>query len=118
MTQGSVFIAENNGVVVGFANGGRERSGKYKSFDGELYSIYLLDEYQGMGFGKQLFMAVVEELKRLQFNSFLVLVLKDNQARSFYESMGARHVDSIEVDIAGKKLTELVYGWEHINGHI
>lgn len=44
---GIVFVAENdNGQIVGFSSGGKERSGKYKEYKGELSSIYILQEYQ------------------------------------------------------------------------
>ncbi|MFJ7661235.1 GNAT family N-acetyltransferase [Lysinibacillus sp. NPDC097162] len=38
----AVFVAENNeGQIIGFSSGGKERSGKYIEFEGELYAIYL-----------------------------------------------------------------------------
>jgi hypothetical protein len=45
----------------------------------------------------------------------LVLVLEDNTSRLFYEALGARKIDSIEIEIAGIRLSELVYGWEDID---
>lgn len=40
--EGHVFVAENDeGQIVGFASGGRERSGKYEGYKGELTSIYI-----------------------------------------------------------------------------
>lgn len=44
----------------------------------------------------------------------LVLVLKDNPSRHFYETLGGKMIDTVEIQIAGKKLAELVYGWEDI----
>lgn len=44
----------------------------------------------------------------------LVLVLEDNNSRYFYEVIGGKKIDTIEVGIAGKKLKELVYGWRDI----
>ena len=39
-----VYIAENeNNQIVGFATGGKERTGKYEAYKGELYAIYLLE---------------------------------------------------------------------------
>src|SRR3979409_2597882 len=40
------FVAEEGGQVVGFATGGAEREGD-SHYQGELYAIYLLDEWQG-----------------------------------------------------------------------
>lgn len=40
---GGVYVAENDeGEIVGFSSGGKERSGKYSRFDGELYAIYII----------------------------------------------------------------------------
>lgn len=112
---GGVFVAENKeGNIVGFSSGGKERSGKYSGFDGELYAIYILKEFQGQGIGKALVKPIIEEILEMGFNSILVLVLKDNSSRLFYEAIGGEKIDTIEVQIAGKKLSELVYGWEDI----
>lgn len=111
----AVFVAENNvGQIIGFSSGGKERSGNYIDFEGELYAIYLLREYQGQGAGRALVTAIVEELKGLGLRSMLVLVLKDNPSRHFYETLGGKMIDTVEIQIAGKKLAELVYGWEDI----
>ena len=44
----------------------------------------------------------------------LVLVLKDNSARHFYEALHGEKMDTVEVQIAGTKVSELVYGWKDI----
>ena len=112
---GVVYVAENNeGGIVGFSSGGKERSGKYNELNGELYAIYILKEYQGQGIGKALVKPILDEIKGMGLNSMLVLVLEDNISRLFYEALGGKKIDTIEVRIAGKKLSELVYGWEDI----
>ena len=40
----------------------------------------------------------------------LVFVLEENNSRLFYEAMGGKIIDKVEVEIAGMKLDELVYG--------
>jgi ribosomal protein S18 acetylase RimI-like enzyme len=113
---GVVFVAENNeGEIVGFASGGIERSSKYNGFEGELYAIYILKEYQGYGIGRALVKPIIDEIKGMGLNSMLVLVLKDNISRLFYEALGGKTIDTVEVEIGGKKLFELVYGWEDIS---
>ncbi|ATP41027.1 GNAT family N-acetyltransferase [Solibacillus sp. R5-41] len=112
---GGVFVAENKeGEIVGFSSGGIERSGNYKGFEGELYAIYILKEYQGNGIGKALVKPIIKEITELGLNSMLVLVLEDNISRLFYESLGGKKIDTVEVEISEKKLSELVYGWEDI----
>ncbi|WP_319418051.1 hypothetical protein [Virgibacillus necropolis] len=56
----------------------------------------------------------MEELQRQNISSMIVLVLEDNSSRFFYEPIGGKKLDSIEVEISGKKLNELVYGWGNI----
>lgn len=112
---GDVYVAESHeGIIVGFSKGGKERSNKYNGYDGEIYAIYILKEYQGKGIGKALVKPVIDEIKGMGLNSMLVLVLKDNISRLFYESLGGRKIDTVEVEIGGKKFSELVYGWEDI----
>lgn len=112
---GGVYVAETNGgKIVGFSSGGKERSGNYDGFDGEIYAIYILKEYQGQGVGKALIQPIIDELIGMGLNTMLVLVLKDNASCLFYEALGGKKVDEFEVEIAGKKLTEVVYGWENV----
>jgi ribosomal protein S18 acetylase RimI-like enzyme len=106
--EGVVYVAENrDGEIVGFSSGGKERSGKYNAFDGELYAIYILKEYQGQGIGKALIKPIIEEIKRMGLYSMVVIVLKNNISRLFYEALGGKKIDEVYTDIAGKQLSEL-----------
>lgn len=112
---GGVYVAENNeGLIVGFSKGGKERSGNYDGYDGELYAIYILKEYQGRGIGTALVKPVIDELKGMGSTSMVVLVLEENTSCKFYELLGGKKIDTVEVEIGGKKLSELVYGWNDI----
>ncbi|MUK88303.1 GNAT family N-acetyltransferase [Ornithinibacillus sp. L9] len=116
MSQHNVFVAVNEtGRIVGFSAGGKERSGNYPTYTGELYAIYILQEYQRKGLGKLLLHSVVEDLKQQGINRMVVLVLEENSSQFFYQSLGARKLDTLEVSIAGKKLNELVYGWDDLS---
>ncbi|GKW44454.1 GNAT family N-acetyltransferase [Planococcus sp. NCCP-2050] len=110
-----VFVAENEeGTIVGFAAGGKERSGAYPDFDGELYAIYLLEEVQGQGIGKALVKRVAHSLLKKGYNSMLVLVLAKNRSRYFYESLGAVQIHTEVETIGGERYEEAVYGWKSI----
>lgn len=112
---GDIYVAENNGgEIVGFAKGGKERTGKYKGYDGELYAVYILQDYQGKGIGTDLVKPIINDIIEVGLNSMLVLVLEDNNSRKFYESLGGRKIDTVVVEIGGKQLSELVYGWQDI----
>lgn len=110
-----VFVAENKeNDIVGFSSGGEERTGKYPSYSGELYAIYILKEYQRNGLGKLLVKPVIEELKQKNISTMIVKVLEDNDSYLFYEALGGEKIDTVEEQISGKKLNECVYGWEDI----
>jgi L-amino acid N-acyltransferase YncA len=107
-----VFVAETDeGEIVGFSSGGKERSGNYPGYDGEVYAIYILKEYQNKGLGKKLTHPLVEGFRKQGIHSMLVLVLEENPSRHFYEALGAKWMDSMDVEIGGIPLRERVYGW-------
>ena len=109
-----VCVAENDsGQIVGFAAGGCERTGKY-IYQGELFAIYILDEYQRQGIGRQLVRTVATKLAELTLNSMLVWVLADNPACRFYEFLGGKKVEEQQTSRAGVALKEIAYGWTDI----
>lgn len=112
----TAFVAENEaGEIIGFADGGKERSGDYPGVDGEVYSIYILKAYQGRGVGKLLMQAISKELLNRNIQSMLVWVLKENQSSGFYENLGGKVIDEKYITIAGKQIPELAYQWTDIS---
>ncbi|GMA63086.1 GNAT family N-acetyltransferase [Alicyclobacillus fastidiosus] len=110
----AMFVAEDEeGQIIGFADGGRERSGD-STYDGELYAIYLLKEHQRKGVGKLLFRHVVSHLASSHFHTMLIWVLNDNPSRYFYESMGGRLVREQSIQIGEQQLQESAYGWRNL----
>ena len=83
-------------------------------FQGELFAIYILEEYQHQGIGRQLVSAVVAQLAEINLNSLLVWVLADNRACKFYEALGGKKVDEQQTSKAGVLLKEIAYGWTDI----
>ena len=113
---GGVYVAEDeNNQIIGFASGGKERSGNYSNYNGEIYAIYILKEYQGRGIGKLLLEPIINDLTTQGIFTMLVLALEDNPSRHFYEKLGAKKIDNIIVEIGGVQLNELVYGWDDIS---
>ncbi len=81
------FVAETlNGEIVGFIDGGVERTGTY-NWEGELYAIYLLQEYQGMKIGQKLFQAFLSDCKNNDMQSLLVWVVTNNPSKSFMKNL-------------------------------
>ncbi|WP_409254236.1 N-acetyltransferase family protein [Bacillus sp. SCS-153A] len=114
LNKGTVYVAEEKGTIVGFSSGGSERTGNYPEFQGELYAIYILKDYQRKGLGKLLLQPVVNDLIQKNILSMIVVVLEDNPSRYFYESLGASLLDTVQAEIGGKQLLERVYGWKDI----
>ncbi len=112
------FVAEEDGAITGFANGGVEREGQVRNRDGrvfdcELYAIYLIEPSQNRGTGTQLFHAVAEELNRAGFRRLLVWVLTENTgARKFYEARGGIFEAEKSFSIGDAELSETAYGWD------
>ena len=108
-----VYVAEEDGQVVGFASGGPAREDA-PNHAAELYAIYLLQEHQGKGIGRRLFDAVVRELVRRGLYSMAIWVIAENPACGFYEAMGGRKVYEREEEAGDKMLLEIGYGWDDI----
>lgn len=105
------YIAEDeSGEIVGFANGGVERTGD-PVYRGELTAIYIRQSHQGQGIGRGLVQIVAERLDRLGIHSMLVWVLVDNPACQFYAALGGKIVHEKELTIGDKPLIEVAYGW-------
>lgn len=106
--------AEGGGHIVGFASGGVERSEDMPAYDGELYAVYVLQEYHGQGIGRRMVRALAERLAKRNFNAMLVWVLADNPYRGFYERLGGQLLGEKAIAIGGTSLTEVAYGWRDI----
>lgn len=111
----ALYVAEDeSGRIVGFATGGKERTGNY-DVDGELYAIYLLNEVQGQGIGRKLTRIIASTLQEQGFVSMLVWVLDRNPSKQFYESLGGQPIDEAMIDIGGEEFKEIAYYWDTID---
>ena len=110
-----VFVAEEDGAVVGFASCGPARrcaALKTRKSDGEVYTLYVLHDYQGIGLGRQLLASAFERLAENGCGAAVVWVLQSNPSRFFYEAMGGVALGEREEKFAGAMVTEVAYGWE------
>ena len=117
ITEGAskVVVAEDGSDVVGFASGGRERAGE-QGFEGELYAIYVLDNAQRRGLGRELVRSIVDSLRELGLTNMIIWVLRDNRpARDFYERLGGIYVRAQPITIGSATLEEVSYGWRRLD---
>ena len=109
------FVAETEDKqIVGFASAGKNREPS-EDFAGELYAIYVLENYQHQGIGKLLTRAVAQRFLKQETFSILVWVLAENPFRAFYESLGGKYVSEKEIVIGNLPLIEVAYGWKNLD---
>jgi ribosomal protein S18 acetylase RimI-like enzyme len=106
-----VFEDYLSGEIAGFSSAGPERRGSAR-FRGELYTLYVLERYQGQRLGRRLVQGSAALLAGQGMRSMLVWVLAENPARHFYESLGGRYLKSEEIQIGGVGVEQVAYGWE------
>lgn len=100
--------------IVGFVSGGQERNGD-PQYAGEIYTIYILEQYQRRGYGRKLLEALVRDLLAQKITSMLVWVIAVNPACKFYESLGGIQLRRQMIDIGGTLVEEVAYGWNDIH---
>jgi len=110
----ATFVAEERpGELVGFASGGPERTGRCNYF-AELYTLYLLEDYQGRGIGRALVGEFAQRIMRVGLRSMMVWVLQGNPSRRFYAALGGEPLHSRPVRAGGSTLMEVSYGWRDV----
>ncbi|TES52859.1 GNAT family N-acetyltransferase [Halalkalibacterium halodurans] len=108
-----LYVAEKDDQIVGFISGGPVRDG-VEGAAGELYAVYILEEYQRRGIGQRLLAALVQELKARKLNNLFVWVLKDNPSASFYRKLGAKEWKEASFELAGQSLAEIGLLWDDL----
>lgn len=111
-------VAEKNGNVVGFVSYGKCRDEKTLCLttSAEIYAIYVLEEYQGKGIGRDLLCFAFDQLKNTKkYNKVLIWTLKDNRKRYFYEQMGGQNKFNRSIEIAGERFDEVGYLYNDLN---
>lgn len=98
-------------MVAGYANYGRNRA-RSLFYDGEIYELYLRPEFQGLGFGRQLFTAARRDLAQCGLRSLVVWALCDNEpAIEFYRALGGRAVARSSERFGNRVLDKIAFAW-------
>jgi ribosomal protein S18 acetylase RimI-like enzyme len=99
--------------LIGFVTGGMSR--RPSIAEGEVETIYLLDDFRDRGIGRRLMRAMASHLASLGAESAFAWVLEDNPSRWFYARLGARVAAREEMVFAGQKTAQLAYAWTPIH---
>lgn len=98
--------------IAGYANYGRNRA-RSLDYDGEIYELYLRPEYQGLGFGRQLFSAARRDLAQSGMKTLVVWALSDNEpAVQFYRALGGRAVARSSERFGNRTLDKIAFAWK------
>lgn len=102
------FVLELDGIVIGFIRVGKSSYDDLKSV-GEIFALYLIEEYKNRGFGKKLFLKGVSYLKENGYENIIVGCIKENLSNQFYKHMGGKIIGERKYERAGKKFIENIY---------
>jgi ribosomal protein S18 acetylase RimI-like enzyme len=111
---GDVWVAQHEEMgVVGFGNCGPQRDAAI-GFGGEVYTLYIAPDAQGLGLGRQLLRALFARLVDCGHRSALVWVVRANPARFFYERLGGRQIMHRPIPVGGQPIEAVAYGWKDL----
>ena len=83
--------------------------------DGEIETLYVLDDWREQGLGRRLMRAAARDLASRGCRSVFVWVLRDNPSRFFYRHLGGQAVAHGTTSVAGVSLAQTAFGWDPID---
>ncbi len=125
----AVFVAVASGAdlprgssprVVGFTTAGRARQsgprppGAGRLAEGEIETLYVLDDFRERGLGRALIRAAAAALADGGCGSAYLWVLRDNPSRWFYRRLGGRPVAESVTRVAGQPIAQTAFLWDPI----
>jgi ribosomal protein S18 acetylase RimI-like enzyme len=103
------FTASDN-TIIGFGSCGPVRGDDFQD-RGEVYTLYVLPEWQNRGAGQHLFRTLLGCLTGDGYSHAKLWVLGDNPSRFFYERVGGTLIDERSRALGGKRMREIAYIW-------
>ncbi len=89
------MVCLDNDRIIGICNYGKCNINKYNNY-GRIEALYLLEEYQKMGIGKEMFRIAVEDLIDKGYKKLELECLKGNKTIDFYKKYGGMIVDTVD----------------------
>lgn len=119
-----VFVASASGGdvpsgsgsrVIGFVTAGRARGEFARHLaEGEVETLYVLDDWRDRGVGRKLMRAAAAHLAQMGCKSCFLWVLRDNPSRWFYQRLGGKPLGEAVVQFAGTQLPQTAFVWDPI----
>ena len=105
--------AGEGSTIVGFVSGGRARRDWLAQ--GEVETLYLLDDYRDRGVGRRLMRAMAAHLAVVGCRSVMLWVLRDNPTRWFYQRLHGRPAAQETIRFAGRMMDQVAFVWDPID---
>ena len=99
--------------VVGFSTASRSR--RDAPAEGEVETLYVLDDWRERGLGRALLRASARHLAQQSCRSLFLWVLADNPSRWFYERLGGRPSLRATTLVGGRELPQIAMVWNRID---
>lgn len=106
----------SNPRVVGFATNARARgpASARTLGEGEIETLYVLDDWRDRGLGRGLMRAAAAHLADAGCRSAFLWVLRDNPSRWFYERLAGKPVATSTTQVAGRAVPQTAFAWDPI----
>jgi ribosomal protein S18 acetylase RimI-like enzyme len=105
--------------IIGFGTAGRARPsgeiGGRRLGEGEIETLYVLDDWRERGIGRRLMRASAEHLADTGCRSVFLWVLRDNPSRWFYQRLGGRPSAEAAIQFAGRQVVQTAFVWDPID---
>lgn len=99
--------------VIGLCSAGRARGGS--KTDGEIYLLYVDQDWQNRGVGRSLLRAALRGLRAGGYSRAMLWVLAGNPSRFFYEAAGSVRTAERTERLWGTELPEIGYAWPDLD---
>jgi ribosomal protein S18 acetylase RimI-like enzyme len=108
----NILVLDFDESVVGYTTYGRNRA-KSIPYKGEIYELYLIPEFQGLGFGRRLFKGARADLARHNCDTAVVWSLEENdRAVAFYRHLGGTSVKRAPEKFGEETRDRIAFGFE------
>ncbi len=78
---------------------------------GEIETLYVLDDWRDRGIGRRLMRAAAGHLAAIGCASAFLWVLRDNPSRWFYARLGGKPSAEALVEVGGQAVSQMAYVW-------
>jgi ribosomal protein S18 acetylase RimI-like enzyme len=104
------------GEIVGFGSCGGCRG--EPNFTAEIFTLYVAPDWQNLGVGRQLLLAMFRRLFAKGHRSVVIWVLRENPSRFFYQRLGGKEVRRKLLPFNGMQVPATGYGWPDLEGFL